>query len=149
MTNISKTKWGVDTNILIYLYDKQSPFHLVTVQALQNLESEDALLFLCQQNIIEFVQILTKWYNLDLSQASKEAQLLPQVFQVISPQPQTHLNYLNICSKTNTSSKNHFDLFLASTLLDSNVSNLLTNNPKDFQKIPNLSAITPAQLLQH
>ena len=131
-------KLGLDTNILIYLIDKESSFHFKTVETIAWLEREKVELVVTQQNIVELIQQLTVGYKIPLKiAASKAKQIVDSKIKVVNPLPQTIKTYLKLC-KVNVRAKDHFDLFLAATLIDNQISQILTNDEKGFEKVKQL-----------
>lgn len=139
MMNNLPTSWAIDTNVLIYFLDKDSSFHQSAKKVFQQSEEHRINLIIAQQNILELIQGLTKWYDLALNQAVKQAkQLLKFNLDVVNPSPQTIDLYLQFCQRSIGTPKKHFDLYLAATLIDNGVTNLVTEDPKGFESIPSL-----------
>ena len=138
MKDISKIKLAVDTNIWIYLLDKKSPFHNQARKAFAKAEKEGWGIVVAQQNLMELIEVLLGWYGFSPKEAVKKARLIAnRNITVIQPLPQTLQTYFNLakdCLKKN----NNFDLYLAATLLDNGIINLVTNDKKDFRGIKNL-----------
>ena len=140
MRNILNIKWAVDTNILVYLFDKGSPFHSQTKEFFTFVEKYGVEIIIAQQSLVELVQVLTKWYKLPLKRAVEQIlSLIDREFTLIQPLPQTYSDYLGLCT-LGFRPKNHFDLYLAATLMDNQVYTIVTNNPKDFSAIEKLKA---------
>jgi len=138
MKNTSSIRWAVDTNILVYLFDKNSPFHHKAKKLFLFVEEKNIEIVIAQQSLVELVQVLTKWYRLPLKGAVEQVlTVLTFEFTIIQPLPQTYSNYLGLCS-LGFNPKNHFDFYLAATLIDNHTNSLITNNPKDFSKLEKL-----------
>ncbi|MBU1085723.1 PIN domain-containing protein [Patescibacteria group bacterium] len=134
-------KLAFDTNILVYLLDEKSEFYLKTVKTVSEFEAEGFELVIAQQSIVELVQVLTDYYNLSLVKASTKAkQIVNSKIKIVSPLPQTTKTYLELC-KSNKKAKSHFDLFLAATLIDNQVTKILTNDKSGFKNIRQLKAM--------
>ena len=142
MQDILSKKLAIDTNILIYLLDKKSSFHGKTVELFLKFEREKTKLVMAQQSLVELVQTLTVDYKKPLDIASATAKkIVESTIQIVSPMPQTVETYLRLC-RSNKKAKNHFDLFLAATLIDNKVDRLLTNDKKGFRNIKQLKVVS-------
>jgi predicted nucleic acid-binding protein len=136
-----KIIWAIDTNILVYLLNANSSQHTLAQNIIQKAKKENISIVITQQNIIELVQTLTKYYSVPLKEASeKSKQIIKSVNQVLHPHTTTLTTYLKLC-KQNHKPKSHFDLYLASTLLSNQANIFITNNPKDFTNIMDLKTI--------
>lgn len=58
MTNTLSEKWGIDTNILVYTLDINSPFNTTAKDIFHQIYLENFLAVVAQQNIIETVNVL-------------------------------------------------------------------------------------------
>lgn len=138
---MSNTAWALDTNILVYLLNANSSQHSSTQNAIEQAKKKNISIIITQQNIIELIQTLTKYYSVSLKEASKKAkQIIKAVDRTLYPQPQTLITYLKLCQQS-SKPKSHFDLYLAATLISNKINTFVTNNPKDFTKIKNLKII--------
>jgi predicted nucleic acid-binding protein len=141
MRNILSKSLAFDTNILVYLLDKKSVFHEETVNAVLKIELDKFKLVIAQQSIVELVSVLTGHYDLSLKEASnKVSQIIDSKISIVSPLPQTTKTYLELC-RINKKSKNHFDLFLAATLIDNKINQIMTNDKFGFKNIEQLKVI--------
>ena len=135
-------KLAIDTNILVYLLDKNSDCHEKAVELFSRFEKENTKLVVTQQCLVELVQALTDYYHKPLKAAAKIAkQVANSTIQVINPLPQTVDTYLSLC-KVNTKAKSHFDLFLAATLIDNKIDQILTNDRSGFKNIKQLKVVS-------
>ncbi|OGK25155.1 hypothetical protein A3C25_02425 [Candidatus Roizmanbacteria bacterium RIFCSPHIGHO2_02_FULL_38_11] len=145
MINISKEKWGFDSNIIIYALDKKSPFFLKTEEFFASIEKSN--FFITQQNIIEIEKVLITFYHLDKKDVVKRVGLFLESFEftLVTPRPSTLMKYHEILKLYKR--KSFFDLYLASTYLDNEVYNFFTVNVKDFKGIPDFKPINPFKLV--
>lgn len=135
---MSSKNWAFDTNIFIYLLDRKSPFHRQAKAAFSLAEKKGITAVVCQQTILELIQVLTDYYHLSLKTAVKKAEeILAGPVRLVTPLPQTIKLYLKLCQKT-IKSKSHFDLYLASTLIDNKIDTLITNDKSGFKGINRL-----------
>jgi len=132
-----KRRLALDTNIWIYFLDRKSPFHEKTKQVFAKAEKNWEIV-VAQQNILELIEVLLISYRLPVKKAVNEAQLLfNQQVGIIQPLPQTIKTYFTL-ARTCLKKNNNFDLFLAATLLDNSIANLITNDRTGFKGIKDL-----------
>lgn len=136
MTNTSPGRWGVDTNVLIYLFDQESPFHRSTIRVLKQAVEKRVELVITHQNIVEFVRVLNDWYHLPIREVIEHASsLVERDISTVSPLPTTLKKFLRLCQSSTNGTREIFDLYLAATLLDHGVTTLVTNDRGGFQRI--------------
>lgn len=141
MQSILKEKCLIDTNILVYAYDRNSPFHkiskdIVTDAILQN-NSVVAL-----QNIVELSNVLKNLYKLPFRDISGTIDTLVLDLEIIAPK-NTTLRIFSSFIKKARGDLQMFDLFLAATMLDNNITHIITANNKDFEEIEGIVAYNP------
>lgn len=148
MTTLSG-KWVFDTNCLIYFLDDVSPLHGEAKAIFQLLASDkrakDKKLFqgvVAQQNILEAEHVLIKQYGRSLKEAANILSFVIDGFHfaVITPLSSTYHRYHTLVQgKT----RDLYDLYLAATMLDNDVTNIITANEKDFSEIKGITVYNP------
>ena len=138
----SGTRYVVDTNILIYGYDAKSPYHKETRNLLEYLIEQNIDTYIAQQNIAEFCNVLIKDYKLSSSSAIGHAEEILLDFKIITTKATTINVFFNLLRRI---TKKHyvFDVFLASTMLDNDITHIITANEKDFRGIKGISVFNP------
>ncbi len=135
-----------DTNILIYIQDKNSQFFHEAFKLHQDVLMGKIVGCITLQNLSEFISVITNPRRvpkaLSLMQAKKEVSkyLNSGVFKVIvqnTVTPEVFRLLLKNWQPKTTSQI--FDLQLVSTMLSNGVNQIITNNPKDFDQIPGLN----------
>jgi len=139
----SDARYVVDTNILIYGYDKKSPFHKVARKILESLVMENIEIYVAQQNIVEFCNVLIRDYKLSSSSTIEYAQEILLDFKVITPKASAINVFLNLFHKYSRNRIYAFDLFLAATMLDNGITHIITANEKDFVGIKGILVYNP------
>ncbi len=134
-------KIGIDTNVLFYFLDRDSPFHAEVREALTGLvERQSAVV--TQQNLVELAAALTK--RGVPSQAVKEyVQGFMETIPVLRPATETLRVFLSEMEGKSIRGARLFDLYLAATLLSNGVEFLYTYNEKDFSDIAGLRVWKP------
>lgn len=142
MKNTSPGRWGVDTNVLAYLFDQESPFHHAAMKIIEQAQEKHAELVIIHQNITEFVNVLVEWYHLPIQEATRQAESIVNTdVTLIHPLPTTIRTFLRLCRESHLKKKGVFDLYLAATLLDHGVKTLVTNDRRGFEGIRGLRII--------
>jgi len=143
--------FAVDTNILVYAHNTASPHYNKAkqfVEMLMNQRNKYGELNIClpTQVLTEFVHVIT-WQNLETPLSLQNAIQTVQDYldagvKIISQQDtqvQTFINLLN----TVTTRKKVFDVALAATLKDNDISGLYTRNVDDFKEFDFLKIVNP------
>lgn len=147
MIDISKKSLLVDTNIIVYYFDRNSPFHLLSYEFFKwGLENEVSLV-VAQQNCIEFVRTLSVDYKVSTPNAISEINsfIKKGVFKVITPLPTTFDLY---CSLIKQGNRGFFDLYFAATAIDNGIDTIVTNDPKGFKGIKKLEVYSLEQIVK-
>ncbi|MEI6327076.1 MAG: PIN domain-containing protein [Candidatus Roizmanbacteria bacterium] len=119
----------LDSNIVIYLLDRGAPEHDAVASVLS---IDTNQLCLSTQNITESCHVLTRRYGLKLSQVQEGIMRLIEEYamEVITPTSET----LGIWQKLTTTHPGPvFDSFLIATMMTHGVTELVTQNTKDFR----------------
>ena len=128
-----KTKLAFDTNIWIYLLDRKSSFHNLARKAFAKVEKEGWEIIIAQQNLLELIEVLIAWYGYLPKAAIREAQMIiGHNVRIVQPLPQTLNTYFTLAALS-LKKNNNFDLYLAATLLDNGIKNLVTNDKSGFK----------------
>ena len=129
-------KVGIDTNVMIYYLDRDSPFHEECRKNLTTLvESQRAVL--AQQNLVELAVVLNR-RGVSLEQSEIYVGSFADSIPVLRPTLTTLKTFLNLLKKTPKKSIALFDLYFAATLISNQVNILYTYNEKDFSNIKDL-----------
>lgn len=127
----------IDTNILVYAIDKESPFHNISRTILKKVAQGSVLGCVSIQNLMEFYSVVTSKQifkqPLTYLQAWKEIlNLIQSGITVIYPEKAI----LNIVSElileSKLEGKRIDDLYLVATMLVNEVYTIYTANDKDF-----------------
>ena len=133
MNLTSGAKYLLDTNILVYSVDRQSPFYVRSKEILENGLRQGISFAIAHQNLIEFVAVLTRGYGVERKQALGDAQVFAARFDVIFPFPTTIETFFQLADKQKATYP--FDLYLAATMIDNQITRIITGNAKDFRGV--------------
>lgn len=130
---------ALDTNILVYFLDQTSPFHHAANRAITALEANQDELFVCDQNMLELMRVLQRFYSHSVAQAlSKVHQLEETNITIVSPNASTRSCFYELCQ---TRPEHHYDLYLAATLLTNHITTIVTNDLAGFRDIEQLEVL--------
>ena len=132
----------VDTNILVYAYDKDAGYkNTKAAQLVGNVFKGEKNLYISNQNLAELFKILVVEKNIPVEEA-KELVLgffFSKNWLKITYKPETIIGAMQIYNH----GFHFWDCLLAATAMENFVTTIYTENIKDFQKIPGIKAINP------
>lgn len=132
----------IDSNILIYAYDKEEVIKKQKAERLINrCFYSETILMVSNQNLAEFVHVTTKKAKLSLEQAKTIVNdVINSVgFIKINYSAKTVLSAISIAEEFKMS---FWDSLLAATMRENGIFNIYTENVKDF-KMPWIKAVNP------
>lgn len=130
----------LDTNILLYLEDVMSPFHLRASLALREIVQANVQCVTTVQSLTEFWVVGTKplaSYGLGLTPDQCHGVLarIEAFFPPLPEHPALYSEWKRLVLRYNTKGKaSHDARIVAAAVLAGNVQYLLTNNPADFKR---------------
>lgn len=133
----------VDTNILVYAINKDSPKHK---QAQKFLKDNQGDLILTHQNILETLKVLT---HPRFSQPMKPTPAIKTVLaiakscQIIIPRVGTEFITLELIKKLDLVGIKIFDAYLVATALSNSIYTIATDNIRDFKKFAEIKVVNP------
>ncbi len=140
--NYMKDNLLVDTNVLIYMETADDlTKHIAAIETLTQLKSGYDL-FLSIQNLNEFCNNMNKKTQIDFEKLNGFVLNYQETFRLI------FFNIETIKRANQISRMYHihfFDSLLAATMQENNINTIITENKKDFEKIPWLKVISPFQ----
>lgn len=135
----------IDSNILVYAFDKDEKEKNLTAKLmLEKVFNGETKIFLSTQNLSEFYYNATKKINspLNITEAKEIISglvSLPNI-KIIKINKSTILSAIDISSEHNIS---YWDALIASVMKENHIYTIITENDKDFKKIPWLKVINP------
>lgn len=132
MKLIPNESYLLDTNVLVYSVDRESPFYGAARSIIEDGIQQGVELVVAHQNLLEFVAVLTRGHGISVRQVLKDAESFSAQLRVIAPLPTSLATYVELARVA----KKHlysFDIYLAATMRDNGVERIVTGNPKDFQ----------------
>jgi predicted nucleic acid-binding protein len=137
-------KWAFDSNILVYSLDEDSPFFQKTKALYRHVLDNNIQPVVATQNITETTNVLCKYYKVEIQTAAEKISDLIDTFsfQVIQPKQETHTTFFQLLSRYSTHLQ-IYDTFLAATLINNGIQNVITCNEKDFAHCEELTVVNP------
>lgn len=142
MKTILRGRILLDTNILIYAYDRSSLYHAKAAEIIKLALAGDFEAVVAQQNLVEFANVLTSNYKISASSVSQDIENISKDFQLITPLPKTIHLFLTLIRDLNVKTY-LFDIYLVATMISNDIESLITLNDKDFAGIKGLTVINP------
>ncbi len=138
----------LDTNVLVYAAYRRSPFHAPAAILIDRGLAQRGLYCIAPQNLVEFAAVVTRRRPTDHPFPADEVLRITDLLYrsrtltKIYPQRGTVARALNEGSRLGISGAAWYDLFLALTMRDAGVSNIITENVSDFAQFPFVTART-------
>jgi predicted nucleic acid-binding protein len=136
------TKIILDTNILVYAFDKDSEFH---TEASKLIESTQEL-YIIYASMLEFYKVMTsKIYRekVSLELAKRAFKYLCRRLKILYPTPGTHTILSQLLEEHTILSGKIFDLQILAQAIEHNLDIIYTKNTKDFPKNQLVEIVDP------
>jgi len=157
------TSWLIDSNVLVYAFfhrteeaggeDSEKRLRIDSRQVLGLAAQNGFSGALAQQNLLEFLAIVTSPKRVaspvDLREALRACQAYLSFCALVTPKPGTYLTFEALTKERGATRERLFDLYLAATAIDNDISQICTWNIKHFRRLAGLSAATPSEVLKH
>lgn len=128
----------IDTNILVYAHNQDSPFHKKCLALITAVLEGQLRGILAQQNLLEFFSIITDKKRITKPLTPLKAQELLEYylrvpFRIITPNNMSIQIFSTLCRKNKIKNGQAFDAYLVATMLSYQIKNIVTINVKDFK----------------
>ena len=139
----------LDSNILVYADNINSPFHATAKEIRDSCLRGEIQGCLTPQNLYEYFAVVTDSKEVDFplspEEAISEVEKYFQVntFKMIFPKPTTTDRVITLIKKYKIKRQEIFDIQLVATMLDYGIKNIVTRNDKHFKMISEITTINP------
>jgi len=138
----------LDTNVLLRLALPGGPYDEVVVSAVGRLVAEGTTLYYTLQNAAEFWNVSTRPRNrnglgLTPQETDRRLQLIERQLLLLPEMEATYARWRRIVIDSGVSGVQVHDERLAALMGVSNVTHLLTLNPRDFERFTGVKVIHP------
>lgn len=128
----------IDTNVLVYAHNQDSPFHRKCLALITAAIAGQFRGVLAQQNLLEFYSIITDKKRVFKPLPAIKAQEILEDYlklplEVIYPNEKTIRILLMLCQQFKIKNGQVFDAYLVATMLSNQVKQIVTVNTKDFR----------------
>ena len=138
----------IDTNVLVFAHDEKSPKNAVAKDLLEKALNGDIKAVVAQQNLLEFVSVITNPKKVSETASLEEAlreldKYLSSELFVISPNERTILVTKALLRLQSLTGRRVFDVYLAATMISNGLNTIYTDNEKDFTIFKEIKVINP------
>jgi predicted nucleic acid-binding protein len=131
----------LDTNVLVYAAYRRSPFHAAAAILVDRGLREGGLYCIAPQNLVEFSAVTTRRRAGDQPLPTEEVFRITGILyrsrrlKKIYPRRGTVARAISEGAKLGIGGSDWYDLFLAVTMRDAGVRDLITENVSDFRRL--------------
>jgi len=134
----------IDTNVLVYAYDTSETAKREVALGIVREVWDRGGGVICLQNLSEFFVVVTGKVQKPISIAAART-IVSDILRssrwlVIDRQAQTVMHAMDLVERTGTP---YWDALIAACMLAHGVGTILTENERDFSKVPGITAINP------
>jgi predicted nucleic acid-binding protein len=141
----------VDSNILVFSADPNSPFFSEATRATALLLGRGEELCVFPQNLIEFWVVATRpvasrGLGFSAAQAQGEIARIKSIFRLLPDSPAVYSEWEKLVTQHAVLGKNAHDARLAAAMQVSGVGTLLTADKDDFKRFQSITAMEPKEV---
>lgn len=135
-------KYLIDSNILVYAYDKSEKQKYAMAEKFMENAWNDSNAIFSLQNLVEFYAVVTSKIEKPINKEKAKQILIDcyQGFEIIHYSYQTVIEAINI---QNLHKIGFWDALIAATMEENSIEIIYTENEKDFKKIPWIKVKNP------
>lgn len=142
----------VDTNVVLRWMETDDPEHELCVRAVDALLSEKVDVCICAQILIEFWVVATRpvavnGLGLTASEARSRLSETEETFSLLPEPADIARRWFDLVTAHSVLGKQAHDSRLVALMGAHCITQLLTFNPSDFARYPEIAAVTPAEVL--
>lgn len=136
----------LDTNVLVHAAYRDSRFHRAAAVLLDRALRRKGMYCIAPQNLTEFAAVVTRGRFVEPAMAPEEAAQKAEILyrsrrlRKIYPSRGTVLRSIREGQKLRIAGPAWYDLFLAVTMREAGVNEIITENIRDFAKFPFIEA---------
>ena len=140
MTITSGKNFLLDTNILIYSQDKESPKNKRVIEIIDELEEKASEVYLTIQNLLEYSAVFSRHYKISKEEIAKDIEVFTSNFQILYPNEAVLKEFVTLMSK---SPKIYvYDLFLVAYMKTYGLNTIITDDA-GFKEIEGIEILNP------
>jgi predicted nucleic acid-binding protein len=142
----------IDTGVLLRLIIPSDPGHLDARRAIKLLRRRGDKLVTLTQNASEFWNVCTRpvtargGYGLSIEETARRLRLIERLIQVRSDSDEIFREWKRLVVAHSVKGVKAHDARLAAAMIVYGIAQLVTANPADFKRYPEITAITSADV---
>lgn len=146
------TPWLVDTGILLRMADATDPTYRVVRAAVDAVVSNGISPVCGSQNVAEFWNAATRpaevrGFGLSIDATRTRLALLEREVEVVAEPPTAYVEWKRLILLHRVSGRQVYDCRLVALMNVYGISDILTLNPADFRRYPDIRVHTPADVV--
>ncbi len=135
----------IDTNILVYANIIETPFHSIALKSLEKIDNQYENLWISRQILREYISAVTKVdpaiKPLPIPLIVERICLFENTFSIAEDDAKVTSNLLSILEKVIIRGRKIHDANIVATMMAHNISTLITQNKKDFERFSSIITI--------
>lgn len=145
-------RYLIDTNVLLRWSDVKHPCHLECVGAVDRLVTGGDQICTCAQVLIEYWVVITRpkevnGFDLRLPQAASYLAKARGTFICLPELPDMADRWERVITEHKVIGRQAHDARLVALMLSHGITHILTLNAADFTRYPEITTLTPAEVL--
>lgn len=141
-----------DTNILLRLESGRRPDFQIVAECIVRLRQQQAVLYYTPQSLAEFWNVSTRpegvnGFGLTIEQTNISALAIEEEFVLLPDSPAIHSEWRKLVLEHQVKGVKVYDTRLVAAMRVYGVRRLLTLNPTDFYRYPDIDVLTPKDVL--
>ena len=141
-----------DTNILLRFISPSDSNHLLVRNAIYSLLIREEQICYTSQNLSEFWNVCTRpvmargGFGLSIEETDRRAQVIERYFTFLPDSEAIHAEWRRLVVKYRVSGVQVHDTRLVAAMLVHGITHILTFNPNDFARYPEITAVNPTKM---
>ncbi len=138
-----------DSNNFLRLAEKNSPQHLIILNAVRKLRAANEIIYYTPQILAEFWNVCTRpqsargGFGLSTQQTRRKANLIQKHFALLPDNLATFNEWRRLVSGLSNIGVQVHDAKIVASMIAYNVQYLVTFNEKDFKRFPMITVLNP------
>ena len=143
----------IDSNVLIYALNKDSPYHDPSIFIIDKVLKGQIIGYITTQNLFETFAILTDKRRITNPLTPSDAysliasRYLSGYFKLIQALPNTYQTLFELCQKFNIIAQNIYDVTIVAVMKDHNLSDIITYDKQNFQQFNFIKPFAPNEIV--
>jgi predicted nucleic acid-binding protein len=143
----------VDSGVLLRLPQRTDPNHAVVRQAVRGLRAQGKAIVTAPQNIAEFWNVCTRpasargGFRLSVDETDRRLRLIERIVRVLPDSAESYQHWRRLIIVRSVRGVQVHDARLVGFMLAHGIRRILTLNGGDFARYPEVTALTPANVI--